>query len=126
MDRPPTPDDLQRVIETLEAFVDDRAELAHYPRELRVALLRAAGRLSRPDRHERSRVTKAFRRIEKKSRQSDDRAARAATEIRETRKMPVYAAPAQLVAGGEVAAPGEARELREPRNCYVCKAEYRR
>ena len=72
-----------------------------------------------------ARAAKAFRRIEKKEQRLVDRAARDATEIRTARRAAVYAPPPLLVAGGE-AAPGDGRELATPRNCYVCKAEFRR
>ena len=91
--------------------------------EQRVALLIAAGRLSRPTRHEGIRENKAFRRHSKKAAREDDRAARAETAIRVARLSPVFEAPPQLPGRVEGA---PVRELKNPRGCYVCKAEYRR
>jgi len=118
-----SPEELARCIEILEQLVEDRARLVTLSNEQRIALLMVAGRLSRPTRHEGIREIKAFRRYTKQVARADDRAARAETAIRVARQAPVYEAPPQLPGHG--AAP-EVRELKNPRSCYVCKAEYRR
>jgi NAD(P)-dependent dehydrogenase (short-subunit alcohol dehydrogenase family) len=120
-----TPDEVRRCVEVLESFVFDRARLSNVPNDVRLALLRAAGRVSRPMRFEQVRAAKAFRRVERKEKRDADRETRAATEIRSVRRAAVFVAPPQLV-GGTEAAPGDARELSAPRNCYVCKSLYRR
>ncbi len=76
-------------------------------------------------RFEQVRAAKAFRRIERKEKRDADKETRAATEIRTVRRAEVFVAPPQLV-GGTAEAPGEVRELTKPRNCYVCKVEFRR
>ncbi|HKO47989.1 MAG TPA: SDR family oxidoreductase [Polyangiaceae bacterium] len=118
-----SPEELARCIEILEQLVADRTHLVTMSGEARVALLIAAGRLSRPTRHEGIRENKAFRRHSKKVAREDDRALRAETVIRQARLSPVYEAPPQLT-GQASCAP--TRELKNPRSCYVCKAEYRR
>ena len=118
-----SPEELARCIEILEQLVLDRTQLVTLSNEQRIALLMVAGRLSRPTRHEGIRENKAFRRHSKKVAREDDRAARAETSIRIARQAPVYEAPAELP--GRVA-PHAVRELKNPRSCYVCKAEYRR
>ena len=122
---PFTAAELRRAIDLLEAIAHDRTLLTAIPEEERVALLIAAGRVSRPTRHEQIRCTKAFRRISRKKDQEHDRDARAATEIRATRLADVFVAPPRLVGVG-AAATSEERELATPRACYVCKAEFRR
>src|SRR3954466_1936296 len=114
-----SPEELARCIEILEQLVLDRTQLVTLSAEARVALLVAAGRLSRPTRHEGIRENKAFRRYSKKVAREEDRSARAETEIRKARLSAVYEAPPQLVGQVEGAA---ARELKNPRGCYVCKA----
>jgi NAD(P)-dependent dehydrogenase (short-subunit alcohol dehydrogenase family) len=121
----PTHDEVRRCVEILESFVLDRVRLSDVPEDVRVKLLMAAGRVSRPMRYEQVRAAKAFRRIERKAQKAADRETRAATEIRAARRAPVFTAPAQLV-GGTEAPPTDARELTKPRNCYVCKVEFRR
>jgi NAD(P)-dependent dehydrogenase (short-subunit alcohol dehydrogenase family) len=130
-----TVEELGRCVEILEAFVADRVRLSEVPEEIRLALIRAAGRVSRPMRCEQVRAAKAFRRIERKEAREADRETRAATEIRTSRRATVFTAPPRLVAGNasDAAAPGATdgepvspRELTKPRNCYVCKTEFRR
>src|SRR6188768_2799800 len=118
-----SPEELARCIEILEQLASDRTPLVTLSAEARVALLIAAGRLSRPTRHEGIRENKAFRRYSKKAAREDDCALRAETVIRQARLSPVYEPPAQLPGH---ASDAPARELKNPRGCYVCKAEYRR
>ena len=70
---PISPEDRKCLLAMLEAIVQDRTILADMSREERVALLRAAGRLSRPTRHEQQRSTKAFRVITHKQKKAHDR-----------------------------------------------------
>ena len=129
-----TLEELGRCVEILEAFVADRVRLSEVPEEIRLALIRAAGRVSRPMRFEQVRAAKAFRRIERREQREADRETRAATEIRAARRAAVFTAPPRLVgataanADGASPAPegAEVRELTKARNCYVCKAEFRR
>ena len=120
-----TPEELDRTVAVLDALVADRSRLAAMPREQRVALLMAAGRLSRPHRHEVVKLAKAFRRTQKKAATQADRDARGTTEIRAARRAEVYAAPLELPPAHQPAAEA-ARELNTPRNCYVCKDEFTR
>ncbi len=118
-----SPEELARCIEVLTILVEDRARLVTMPNDQRIQLLTAAGRLSRPTRHEGIRENKAFRLFSKKNAREDDRALRAETAIRVARSAPVYEPPPRLSAG---ATDDGARELKNPRSCYVCKEEYRR
>jgi len=118
-----SPEELARCLEILEHLVSDRTRLVTLSHDERVRLLIAAGRVSRPTRHEGIRENKAFRRHSKKVAQKEDRDARAETAIRMARQAPVYAPPPQLPGPSPVTPP---RELKKPRGCYVCKAEYRR
>jgi NAD(P)-dependent dehydrogenase (short-subunit alcohol dehydrogenase family) len=123
-----TPEELERCLALLESIVEDRSRLSEMPDDLRVAILVAAGRVSRPTRDENRKSAKAFRRIVRKKDQGHDREVRAATEIRAARRSAVFTAPARLVEGertlpepaaGEQEA--EVRELKKARACYVCK-----
>ena len=126
-----TREELARCVEILEALVEDRARLSEVPEDLRIALLQAAGRVSRPMRFEQVRAAKAFRRVERRAQRDADRDARAATEIRAARKAAVFSPPPRLVAapestGAREEAPSTERELTNPRHCYICKTEFRR
>jgi NAD(P)-dependent dehydrogenase (short-subunit alcohol dehydrogenase family) len=126
---PPPPiatvDEVRRCVEILESFVAARVRLSEVPVNVRVALLKAAGRVSRPMRFEQVRAAKEFRRTERKAQKAADREVRAGTEIRAARRATVFTPPPQLV-GGTEAAPTDARELTQPRDCYVCKAKFTR
>jgi NAD(P)-dependent dehydrogenase (short-subunit alcohol dehydrogenase family) len=119
---PPTLADLRRVIEALEAIVADPTLAAPLPREEHVRLMAAAGRLSRPAKLERLRVSRALRKDRRRRAIQADRAARSAAGIREARRAEVFAAPPRALP-----APGApVEEFRRPRVCYVCKASYTR
>lgn len=106
----------------LEDLVKDSGQLSHLSEKQRIALMSAAGRLSRPDRDE---IRKRKKDIKQKKRQiviKHERGARAATGIRSAREAAVFTAPAKVledkVNGRKTA------ELKSPRNCYICKAEF--
>jgi NAD(P)-dependent dehydrogenase (short-subunit alcohol dehydrogenase family) len=116
----PTELDLLRAIEALEAIVADPTLSAGLSKEEHVRLMAAAGRLSRPAKLERLRVSRKIRKERHRRDLMADRAAVASTGIREARRADVFAAPAPLLP-----APGSpAEEVRTPRTCYVCKKDY--
>jgi NAD(P)-dependent dehydrogenase (short-subunit alcohol dehydrogenase family) len=117
-------EEVRRAIRLLEAVMHDRSLLAGLPDEERKALLIAAGRVSRPEDHQARRLVRAFRKAKREKVEAEDRAARAATEIRAARQSAVYVPPSRRLEGA-AGAPAE-RELLQPRTCYVCKTEYRR
>lgn len=116
-------DDILRCISVLEHLVENSEPLARLTDEARVALLKAAGQLSRPDKKELHKRRKEKNRAARREIVEKERQARAATGIRSARTSPIFKAPAQI--GG----PSRANEkmeddLSSPRNCYVCKAKY--
>ncbi len=117
---------LRKAAEVLQAVVEDRTLLARLSREERVALMRAAGRVSRPERYEHTRLARALRSERRKEQNQADRAVRASTQIRTVRREAVFTAPERLLPGPAAAQTAEGPELLTPRNCYVCKAEFRR
>ena len=120
-----SPLELERCLALMQSVVEDRTRLHTMPDELRVAFLVAAGRISRPTRDETRKAAKAFRRIEHKKADTEDREARASTEIRAARRAEVFKAPAQLV-GGAPEGEDEVRELKNARACYVCKTWFKK
>jgi NAD(P)-dependent dehydrogenase (short-subunit alcohol dehydrogenase family) len=117
-----TPEDLRRCVEVLEAAVSDRTLLSLIPRETRIALLKAAGRVSLPTRFETLRLAKELRSREKSRKAAKDRSARASTLIRRARETAVFVPPALEHEGAAETGP----ELTQSRDCYVCKAPFRR
>ena len=122
-----TPDEVRDLIATLAAIVEDRLVLSEVDHDTRIALLKVAGRLSRPTRDESARTAKAIRALDRRRALDRDRAVRAATEIRASRRAEVFTAPPQLVSApvGDGDDPG-AGELHKPRLCYVCKAKFQK
>jgi NAD(P)-dependent dehydrogenase (short-subunit alcohol dehydrogenase family) len=118
----PTELEILRAVETLEAIVADPTLSAGLSREDHVRLISAAGRLSRPAKLERLRVSRKIRKERHRRELKADRAAVASTGIREARRAEIFRAPAPLLP-----APGSpAEEVRKPRPCYVCKNDYTR
>ncbi|MFH1384984.1 MAG: SDR family oxidoreductase [Candidatus Omnitrophota bacterium] len=92
------------------------------PREQQIELMKAAGKLSRPDQLQLKQQKKASRKIKKQKIVKAERKARARTGIRSARHTAVFKAPLEItgnIEGGETQ-----RVLNSPQNCYVCKAEY--
>jgi NAD(P)-dependent dehydrogenase (short-subunit alcohol dehydrogenase family) len=114
--------ELMRAIEALEALVADPAIAAQLSREEHVRLMAAAGRLSRPAKLERLRVSRTLRKERRRQAIRADRAATSASGIREARRAEVFAAPPRVLP----APGGPVEEFRRPRVCYVCKVSYTR
>jgi NAD(P)-dependent dehydrogenase (short-subunit alcohol dehydrogenase family) len=117
-------DEVRRATELLEAVIGDRGLLAEVPLEMRQALLIAAGRVSRPESYQEKRLVKALRRARRRRDEAEDRETRAATGIRVAREAAVFVAPAAALPGPASDQPP--RELKKPKTCYVCKADFTR
>jgi NAD(P)-dependent dehydrogenase (short-subunit alcohol dehydrogenase family) len=117
-----TDEEMRRCVAILEDIVADSVILAQIPNDVRIALLKAAGLLSRPDRDairirkkERSRVVRAKIDIQ-------ERNARASTGIRSARESSVFTAPKQILDAR--ALEGKQLELINPDSCYICKQHF--
>ncbi len=117
--------EIQSCISVLEHLVSHTIDLTRLPEAQRVALMSAAGRLSRPDKDERRKRTKEKQKADRQEVVNHERDARAATGIRRARETPVFAAPQQTT-GDSIPQSQAVRHLNSPRNCYVCKTEYTR
>ncbi len=113
---------LRACLATLERVVEDRTILDRLEPEARRALVIAAGRVSRPDRHEQRAAARTRRRGQRRRARDEDEAILARTGIRQLRSEAAYPTPPVLPAGGDV---GEAAPaLGDARKCYVCKATF--
>jgi NAD(P)-dependent dehydrogenase (short-subunit alcohol dehydrogenase family) len=122
-------EELAMVLRVLQALAEDRSLLSTLDDEQRRALLEAAGRVSRPSRHEQRRLAKALRRRDRQLQRAHDARLVAATLNREARRSSDHVLPASTVAPerAQPIVPSEAPpELLQPRSCYVCKSDYRR
>jgi NAD(P)-dependent dehydrogenase (short-subunit alcohol dehydrogenase family) len=116
-------DDIRTCIRVLNDFISDPEAFARLSESERIELQRVAGLLSRPDRESLKKRNKAIRKETRRTNVMAERSARAATGIRSAREASVFTAP-RILAGSE--ALHDAVELKSPRNCYICKAEFTR
>lgn len=117
------PEHIAQCIQMMESLLENSSQFAELSEEQRVALLRAAGRLSRPNRDEIRKRNKDMQRVRRSAIVKHERKARASTGIRQARETAIFVAPAKIAGKCE---PQPERELKSPRNCYVCKAEFTR
>ncbi|MCF4101555.1 SDR family oxidoreductase [Gillisia sp. M10.2A] len=109
-------------ISMLEALVADTNQVFELPEEKRIALMTAAGSLTRPSRDEFIRRKKDAKKAAKRKMIERDKHARKETGIRSARENVVFVAPKLIELSKK--AEEEQPELESPRNCYVCKAVY--
>ncbi len=114
---------IKSIISYLEQFNNKPELLMDISEADRISLLRAAGLLTRPDRHEQKKRNKAINKIKRNDVIQKEKKARAITGIRKAREDSVFSAPKQLLLTDGHYHPGE---LNSPRNCYICKKEYTR
>ena len=117
-------EEIRDCILLLESLVEDSSQLVHLSEEQRIALMKAAGLLSHPDIDEIRKRKKDIKRSKHQRIVMAERAARAQTGIRKAREAVVFAAPKQIT-GANADSTSHYTELKSPRNCYICKAEYK-
>ena len=117
-----TPEQIAQCIATLQALQADGGQLLNMEEDQRIALLKAAGKLSRPSRDQLIRRRKDAKKAAKRKQTEKDKHARKETGIRSAREANVFVAPKMIALTGEEHK--AAKKLSSPRNCYVCKAEY--
>ncbi|MEK6742439.1 MAG: SDR family oxidoreductase [Nitrospirota bacterium] len=116
-------EEIDKCISTLKDLAGDAGLLANLPEEQRIALLKASGEISRPDRRERKKRNKTVDRTQRLTTLEKDRRARNATGIRSARMDAAFQAPAQIASGPSGPEP-KVERLNSPRNCYICKEEF--
>lgn len=114
--------EIEKCLSVLEALVLNSEPLSRIPEPTKIALLRAAGKLSRPDRDEIRKRKKDKQKFSRKLERIADNKAREATGIRSARQTSVFSAPLQLAESAWKEQ--KERVLSSPRNCYVCKEEF--
>ncbi len=117
--------DIRACIPILEQIVERSELLAHLTETERIALVKAAGKISRPDRKEIKKRNKEKKRQQRQAIVKTERHLRAATGIRKARETDVFKAPEQIpFTGNDPEWKNFEQTLETPRNCYVCKAEF--
>jgi NAD(P)-dependent dehydrogenase (short-subunit alcohol dehydrogenase family) len=86
---------------------------------VRRRLLAAAGRVAHPDRAQHRALARAFRKQDRAAARAHDAAVIARTGMRVERRASWFVLPPP-----PDAAPADARTLKEPRDCYVCKQPF--
>lgn len=114
--------EIEKCLTILEALVSNSEPLSRIPESTKIALLTAAGKLSRPDRDEIRKRKKDKQKFSRKLERIADNKAREATGIRYARQTSVFSAPLQLAESA--LKEQKERVLSSPRNCYVCKEEF--
>ncbi len=118
---------IRACIPILEQIVERSELLAHLSETERIALVTAAGKISRPDRKEIKKRNKEKKRQQRQAIVKTERHLRAATGIRKARETDVFIAPEQITfTGNPPEWENSNQSLETPRNCYVCKAEFTR
>lgn len=105
-------------ISMLEKLNADTNQIFEIPKDKRLALIMAAGLLSRPSREEFLRRKKDAKKAAKRKIIERDKHARNGTGIRSAREASVFTAPKMIELKGVQKEPVP---LASPRNCYVCK-----
>ncbi|MCB9224117.1 MAG: SDR family oxidoreductase [Crocinitomicaceae bacterium] len=113
-------EEIDKCIAILEGLVSNSDELFELPEEKRVALMKAAGALSRPSKDEYIKRKKDAKKAAKRKMVERDKHARKQTGIRSAREEAIFIAPKFL----DIPDQSETPELESPRNCYVCKVVY--
>ena len=116
--------EVEHCLYVLEKLNADSGQFIALPEDKRVALLKAAGMLSRPDRDEVRKRHKLSKQYQRQLQVQRDREARAATGIRSARTAIVFTAPKQIADVSQLDELQAEQVLSSARNCYVCKKEY--
>jgi len=114
---------MSRCIPILEKIADQSELLVQLPESERIALITAAGKISRPDKKEIKKRNKDRKQQKRLAIVEKERRLRADTGIRKAREEEVFTAPRQIC-GRLTDTEDKTNRLETPRNCYVCKAEF--
>jgi len=116
-----TQDEINNSIKILKNFADKTELLALLTEEQRVGILKAAGKLSRPDRYEIRKRSRDSRRLRRQTNMANNKSVRKITGIRTAREVDVFSAPARIE---NIEVGKTEREYSSVQNCYVCKAVF--
>jgi len=117
--------EIEECVTLIESLAADSAQLTHLSEEQRIALMKAAGRLAYPDRDEIRKRRKDIKQTKRQRVVKSERIARAQTGIRQAREASVFKAPRKITVSN-FDPKISFSEFKSPRNCYICKAEYKR
>jgi len=113
-------DEIRQCISVLETLNKDTDQIFDIDKDERLALIKAAGLFSRPDKEELLKRKKGARKVAKKKAFSKDQKARNSTGIRSAREASIFVAPKMIALTGN----DDQIKLESPRSCYVCKDSF--
>jgi NAD(P)-dependent dehydrogenase (short-subunit alcohol dehydrogenase family) len=123
-------DDVSTCVRVLRAIETDRSHLAHLKLEQRRELLMLTGLVAKPERHDVTRMAKAFRRAKRAVTKEHDRGIIERAGLRMQRRSkaysPLWLERPKADARGERTAAALGPEFHQERNCYVCKQPFAR
>ena len=111
-------------IPVLEKIADRSEFLSYLQENERIALITAAGKISRPDKKEIKKRNKDRKQKKRTAIVAKERRMRASTGIRKARQNAIFTAP-QQICDRKAEFENPTQELKTPRNCYVCKAQFK-
>src|SRR5580704_19345837 len=115
-------DDVRTCVRVLRAIEADRSHLTSLSQEQRRELLMLAGLVTKPERHDVSRMLKGFRRAKRQVTKDHDRSIIERAGLRVQRRSKVYT-PLWLERPKPEASAARP-EFHQERNCYVCKQSF--
>lgn len=116
-----TSEEIETALKVLLSFAEKSEQLTLLTHEQRVAMFKAAGTISRPDREEAKKRQKDVKKLRKQNEKLANREVRKLTGIRSAREVPVFSAPAQITF---TKVEEQSREYATPHDCYVCRAKF--
>lgn len=116
-------EDIELALKVLCSFATKSEQLTLLSHEQRVAMFKAAGTISRPDREEAKKRDKDVKKLRKQKEKEANRSARKLTGIRTAREVPVFSAP-EMLTFTEQLEKEEMNEYATPHDCYVCRAKF--
>jgi len=115
-------EDITTCLKVLQRFAEQSEQLTLLSQEDRIAMYKAAGTISRPDRKEAKKRHKDVKKLKREAEKEENRRARKLTGIRAAREVSVFTAPLQI----ENLSSQENEDLHynTPHDCYVCRAKF--
>lgn len=118
-----TSEEIDTCLKVLESFAQKSEQLTLLTHEQRVAMFKAAGTISRPDREEVRKRQKDVKKLRRQIEKEANRNARRLTGIRSAREVPVFSAPEQITFSQRLEQE-EMNEYATPHDCYVCRQKF--
>lgn len=115
-------EEIETCLKVLQSFAEKSEQLTLLSHEQRIAMFKATGTISRPDREETKKRQKDVKKLRKQVEKEANRNARRLTGIRSAREVPVFSAPAQIEFTKVEAQ--EERHYATPHDCYVCRTKF--